>query len=96
MTEEEPTSKTVINKINVNKTNVGSNNDQEKASDGEGAPGRESGTPKGKVACLLCRGFVSYKSSDRTRFREHMESEHDVKFDSDVILALSVMSVRSV
>ena len=52
----------------------------------------EKETPKGKISCLLCRGFISYKNSDRSRFREHMESEHDVKFDSDVILAVSVMS----
>ena len=51
-------------------------------------------TPKGKICCLLCRGFISYKNSDRTRFRDHMANEHDVKFDSDVILAVSVMSAR--
>ena len=52
----------------------------------------DNDTPKGKVSCLLCRGFISYKNSDRSRFRDHMESEHDVQFDSDVILAVSVMS----
>ena len=52
----------------------------------------ENETPKGKLSCLLCRGFISYKNSDRTRFRDHMVNEHDVNFDSDVILAVSVMS----
>ena len=58
-------------------------------------PNEEEGgneTPKGKISCLLCRGFISYKNSDRTRFRDHMVNEHDVNFDSDVILAVSVMS----
>ena len=54
--------------------------------------GHESETPKGKISCLLCRGFISYKNSDRSRFRDHLESEHELKFDSDVILAVSVMS----
>ena len=56
----------------------------------EGEGGNE--TPKGKISCLLCRGFISYKNSDRSRFRDHLESEHEVKFDSDVILAVSVLS----
>merc|ERR1719147_288279 len=51
-----------------------------------------SDVPKGKVSCLLCRGFITYKDSDRTRFKDHMSNEHDVKYDSDVILAISVMS----
>eukprot|EP00092_Neocalanus_flemingeri_P016269 GFUD01017614.1.p1 GENE.GFUD01017614.1~~GFUD01017614.1.p1 ORF type:complete len:546 (+),score=136.11 GFUD01017614.1:36-1640(+) len=50
--------------------------------------------PKGKISCLLCRGFISYKNSDRTRFKDHMLNEHDVKFDSDVILAVSVMTQK--
>ena len=54
----------------------------------------DSDVPKGKVSCLLCRGFISYKNSDRTRFKDHMLNEHDVKFDSDVILAVSVMSQK--
>ena len=55
---------------------------------------KENEVPKGKISCLLCRGFISYKNSDRTRFRDHMANEHDVKFDSDVILAISVMSAK--
>jgi len=53
-----------------------------------------SDVPKGKVACLLCRGFISYKDSDRTRFKDHMLNEHDVKYDSDVVLATSVMTEK--
>ena len=47
--------------------------------------------PKTKVSCLLCRGFVGYKNSDRTRFKEHMEEEHEVLYDSDIVLAVSVL-----
>jgi len=54
----------------------------------------EEDVPIGKVACLLCRGFIPYKNSDRTRFRDHMLNEHDVKYDSDVVLAASVMSQK--
>ena len=54
--------------------------------------GDGSETPRGKISCLLCRGFISYKNSDRSRIRDHMVTEHDVKFDSDVIMAISVMS----
>ena len=64
------------------------NDEKEKEEEGK----NDNEIPKGKVSCLLCRGFISYKNSDRSRFRDHMESEHDVKFDSDIILAVSVMS----
>ena len=51
-------------------------------------------TPKGKVSRLLCGGFISYKNSDRTRFHDHLANEHNVKFNSDVILAISVMTAN--
>ena len=95
---EEPAVKsTALNKKNINISKVGPEVDKESSSANEGVSesgGQENGTPKGKVSCVLCRGFITYKSSDRTRFREHMENEHDVKFDSDVILAISVLSAR--
>ena len=47
--------------------------------------------PKSKVTCLLCRGFVGYKNSDRSRFAAHMKEEHEVRFDSDLVLAVSVL-----
>ena len=47
--------------------------------------------PKAKVSCLLCRGFVGYKNGDRTRFKEHMEQEHEVQYESDLVLAVSVL-----
>ena len=76
----------------VNLSKVG--DDPNKDHDEEKSKDADEETPKGKICCLLCRGFISYKNSDRTRFRDHMANEHDVKFDSDVILAVSVMSAR--
>ena len=51
-------------------------------------------TPKGKVSRLLCGGFISYKNSDRTRFHDNLANEHNVKFNSDIILAISVMTAN--
>ena len=82
-------SKSLPRGVNLSKVGDDINNDQEE----EKSKDTEE-TPKGKICCLLCRGFISYKNSDRTRFRDHMANEHDVKFDSDVILAVSVMSAR--
>ena len=31
----------------------------------EAEAGKENEVPKGKISCLLCRGFISYKNSDR-------------------------------
>ena len=49
---------------------------------------------KGEICCLLCRVFISYKNSDRTKFLDHMVHQHNVKFDSDLIMAVSVLSAR--
>ena len=43
---------------------------------------------------LLCWGFIRYKNSNRTRFHDHIANEHNVKFDSDVNLAISVMIAK--
>ena len=82
-------SKSLPRGVNLSKVGDDTNNDQEEEKSKD-----TDETPKGKICCLLCRGFISYKNSDRTRFRDHMANEHDVKFDSDVILAVSVMSAR--
>ena len=46
------------------------------------------------LSCLLCWGFISYKNSIRTRFCDHIPNEHNVKFNSDVNLAISVMTAK--
>jgi len=50
--------------------------------------------PKGKVACPLCRGYITYKNNDRSRFKAHLEEEHEMELDSDIniILAVSVLN----
>ena len=51
--------------------------------------------PAGKVACLLCGGFVSVSGGDRARFIDHMSNEHDAKIDChDVLLAVCVLDTK--
>merc|ERR1719187_1030024 len=50
--------------------------------------------PSGQVACLLCRGFISVADGDRARFVDHMHSEHEVKHEPEVVLAVSVLTPR--
>merc|ERR1719369_1202768 len=50
--------------------------------------------PAGQVSCLLCRGFVSVMNGDKARFVDHIYSEHEVKHDQEVLLAVSVLTQR--
>ena len=51
--------------------------------------------PAGKVACLLCGGFISVSGGDRARFVDHMTNEHDAKTDChQVLLAACVLAER--
>ena len=43
------------------------------------------------IICLLCRGHVSVKEGDRTRFFHHISSSHEVHFDMDLLFLLSFM-----
>jgi len=43
---------------------------------------------------LLCRGFISVAEGDRARFVDHMHSEHEVKHEPEVVLAVSVLTPR--
>ena len=47
---------------------------------------------KTKIACLLCRGLISFKNGDRSRFLDHMNNEHDARYDFDVVLVVSLMT----
>ena len=40
-------------------------NAKEGNNSGESGGGKDNEVPKGKISCLLCRGFISYKNSDR-------------------------------
>ena len=48
-------------------------------------------TPVGTVRCFLCRGFVSYKNGDKTRFEAHIKNEHGGYFDFDFLLAICML-----
>ena len=51
--------------------------------------------PAGKVACLLCGGFISVSGGDRARFVDHMSNEHDAKTDChDILLAACVLDTK--
>lgn len=54
----------------------------------------EAAVPAGQVSCLLCRGFISVADGDRARFVDHMHSEHEVKHEPEVVLAVSVLTPR--
>ena len=43
----------------------------------------------GTIVCLLCRGMISFKSGDKTRFESHLQHEHEAYFGLDVLLAVS-------
>lgn len=59
------------------------------------APNTTSKAPAGKVACLLCGGFISVSGGDRARFVDHMSNEHDAKTDChEVLLAACVLDAR--
>ena len=45
--------------------------------------------PPGTVLCLLCRGVISFKAGDKTRFESHVLHEHEAYFGLDVLLAIS-------
>lgn len=44
-----------------------------------------------KVTCLLCHGIVSFKGRNQSRFVDHMEEEHNVRYDFPVLLVASLM-----
>ena len=41
------------------------------------------------IVCMLCRGHVSVKEGDKTRFFHHISSSHEVHFDMDLLFSLS-------
>ena len=52
----------------------------------------EVSIPVGTVRCLLCRGLVIYKNGDKSRFVSHLQNEHGAFFDTDYLLASSLMN----
>jgi len=52
----------------------------------------EVSIPVGTVRCLLCRGLVIFKNGDKSRFVSHLQNEHGAFFDTDYLLASSLMN----
>jgi len=48
--------------------------------------------PAGTVVCFLCKGFVSYKNKDSSKFQKHMNNEHMAYFGMEYLLAGCTMS----
>ena len=46
------------------------------------------------VTCILCRGSVSVKKGDKTRFFSHISHDHEVHHDLELLFALSFMTVN--
>ena len=44
------------------------------------------------VICILCRGAVSVRKGDRTRFYNHISLDHEVHYDLDLFYSLSYMT----
>jgi len=47
---------------------------------------------KTKINCIFCRCIISVKDGDKARFNDHMNNEHDVRFDFDVLLVVTIMT----
>ena len=46
-------------------------------------------SPTNTAVCLLCRGFISYISRDRSHYYKHLENDHSVTFSQDYIMAIN-------
>ena len=47
---------------------------------------------KTKINCIFCRCIISVKDGDKARFEDHMNNEHDVRFDFDILLVVTIMT----
>ena len=45
-----------------------------------------------KITCFLCHCLLSVVDGDKSRVDDHMRNEHDVRYDFDCLLVLSVMT----
>ena len=41
------------------------------------------------IVCLLCQAWVSVRKGDKTRFFQHVSSDHEVHFDLELLFSLS-------
>ena len=47
--------------------------------------------PLGSVSCIMCKGAVSIRSGNLDKFKVHMESDHDVFYDHDILIAINFL-----
>ena len=50
--------------------------------------------PKGSITCLLCKGAVSIRSGNMDKFKVHVESDHDVFYDHDILIAINFLEAH--
>jgi len=47
--------------------------------------------PQGSVSCMMCKGAVSVRAGNLERFKVHVESDHDVFYDQDLLIAINFL-----
>jgi len=47
--------------------------------------------PRGSITCILCKGTISVRSGNLEKFKVHMESDHDVFYDHDILIAINFL-----
>ena len=47
--------------------------------------------PQGIVSCSLCQAAVSVRAGNLDKFKVHVESDHDVFYDHDILIALNFL-----
>jgi len=50
--------------------------------------------PRGSISCLLCKGAISVRSGNLDKFKLHVESDHDVFFDHDILIAINFLEAH--
>ena len=49
-------------------------------------------TPPPSVTCFLCKAWISVKKGDKSRFFNHISSDHEVHFDMELLFVISFMT----
>ena len=50
----------------------------------------------GTVRCVLCQAVISFRQNDKSKFDLHLQLEHMVNTDTDIILAVCLMDEEEV
>ena len=50
--------------------------------------------PKGSITCLLCKGAISVRSGNLDKFKVHVENDHDVFYDHDILIAINFLEAH--